>query len=134
MELHTLNSDLYETHRRVDSIEMILKKIDKIHELLEKMKFNKTFIDYFYSDKLHEEQLQIFDKEIQLLLIFMHDLKNDLTLRVQKEQEALLSAQGEISTTESKDQNLQSVIELQEKRINEQIEKFEVLQRVLVKV
>ncbi len=109
----------------VEKTEQILLKLIEIKKIMNyTMSFN---ISYF----IWKEILQV---QIDYLLMVISDLRSDLSIRLTEQQQSLESAKSEVEKNIHWTTELESVSELQRARLDRQIEQFEELQRVLVKV
>lgn len=72
--------------------------------------------------------------EIEIMKYILTDLRSDLSLRLTEQQQFLESAKSEVEKNIQWTTELEKVSELQKLRLDKQIEQFEELQRVLVKV
>jgi hypothetical protein len=133
-EILSANKYFQKNLKNIDEIGTVLEKIDHMNILLGKMKRNLLFTDMLYSDKIHEEQFSIFKKELLLLLKYMQNLRSDLSIRLTEQQQSLESAKSEVEENIQWTTELKQVSELQKIRLDKQIEQFEELQRVLVKI
>ncbi len=68
------------------------------------------------------------------LLLILTNLRSDLQLRLIEQQQTLEQAKSSLSTHVHWSDELGRVSELQRARLDKQIEQFEELQRVLVKI
>ncbi len=128
------NKALIESVKSVDDIDAILGKVEEIYKLVNQMNWNLPFTDYFYSDRIHEIQKNIFQNEILFLTWVLQDLKKDLSLRL-SEQGALLSeAKGKVKKHLDTLPELEDTKRIQEIRLDSQIQEFEKLQKILIKV
>ncbi len=71
---------------------------------------------------------------IQYCNSIIRNLINDLILNTEKQQQSLESAKSEVEKNIAWTTELEQVSELQRARLDKQIEQFEELQKVLVKV
>lgn len=72
--------------------------------------------------------------ELEFFLYILTDLRSDLTIRIQEQQSTLESAKSEVEKNIAWTTELNQVSELQRVRLDKQIEQFEELQRVLVRI
>jgi hypothetical protein len=92
------------------------------------------FSRLFYSEVIYKEQIHIITTELILLIEYLTDLRSDLTIRLAEQQKTLEQAKSEVEQNIHGTSELNQVSELQSARLDRQIEQFEELQRVLVKV
>ncbi len=78
--------------------------------------------------------IKIVENQLNNILGILNDLRSDLTNRLNEQQEILESAKSEVSKNIQWTTELDQVSELQRMRLDKQIEQFEELQSVLVKV
>ncbi len=131
-ELINTNETLQEWIINSDSLDIILHKIKNIYDFLYTLKtsnrIRKNSVDHrLISNDLLSEQLSYF-------FIILTDLRSDLTLRLKEQQKVLEGARSEVEANIWWTKWLEEVSELQKVRLDKQIEQFEELQRVLVKV
>ena len=75
-----------------------------------------------------------YNKLIEYLLIILINLRSDLQLRLEEQQKTLEQTKSEVEKNIHWTTELEQVSELQRARLDRQIEQFEELQKVLVKV
>jgi hypothetical protein len=110
----------------IDNIDKILKNISSLYrEFCTLVKYQKS--DALFSKFWFKYQLDYF-------LFILSDLRSDLTIRLAEQQKTLEKAKNEIEQNIKWTSKLNQVSELQRARLDRQIEQFEELQRVLVKV
>ncbi len=119
--LANINQLLNTNNRSIENTPLILKKIETIIHLY-KYKF------YHFLDP------KTIPLELQYFILLLTDLRSDLSIRLAEQQSTLESAKSEVEKNITWTTELNQVSELQLARLNRQIEKFEELQRVLVKV
>ncbi len=98
------------------------------------MNWNLPFTDYFYSDRIHEEQKIIFKNEILFLIGILRDLKKDLSVRLSEQESLLHEAKRKVKKHLDTLPELEDTKRVQEMRLDSQIQEFEKLQKILVKV
>ncbi len=111
-----------------DNIEVILEKSLYIQPIIEKALKQKRL---FEKTRL---RINYFDNLLQYLLLILTDLRSDLQIRLIEKQQTLKKAEVEIENNIYWTPELSQVSELQMARLDREIEQFEELQRVLVKV
>jgi hypothetical protein len=115
----------------LDIIEVITTKNLKIRTIVSEIQMLKFldkifFVRYMYSNTLNAILLTLIE--------YLLDLRSDLATRIIEQQSALESAKTEVENTITGTPELLAVSEAQQVRLERQIEQFEELQRVLVRV
>ncbi|NRH21199.1 hypothetical protein HOO68_04090 [Candidatus Gracilibacteria bacterium] len=105
----------------LDTIPVILDKIKKIEKIFR----------YNLNEK---NSLEIKSLELEYITLILIDLRSDLQLRLTEQKNTLESAKSEVKKNIRGTTELNKVSELQGARLDKQIEQFEELQRVLMKV
>lgn len=102
---------------------------------------NKDLVKIYKNTKLYwsevvflQELQSLIKSEIHFTLVRIQDLRSDLAIRLSEQQKQLKSAKSEVEKNITWTTELNHVSELQRARLDRQIEQFEELQRVLVKV
>lgn len=121
-----INKDITSTQ----SINDIINKNQEILLLILKVNNYNKIINLFTNIDISE----IYKATILWSMNILSDLRSDLSIRLTEEQQILEWAKSEIEENIKGTTELESVSELQKIRIDKQIEQFEELQRVLVKV
>ena len=119
--LANINQLLNTNNRSIENTPLILKKIETIIHLY-KYKF------YHFLDP------KTIRLELQYFILLLTDLRSDLSIRLAEQQSTLESAKSEVEKNITWTTELNQVSELQRARLDRQIEQFEELQRVLVKI
>lgn len=109
-----------------DEIEFIAKKVGLLYTLM-----NYT-IEISRKYRLPRIRTMIMKEAIFVQLI-LTDLRSDLAIRLSEQQKTLEQAKSEVEQTIKWSTELEQVSELQQARLDRQIEQFEELQKVLVK-
>ncbi|MDD2693949.1 MAG: hypothetical protein PHY14_03375 [Candidatus Gracilibacteria bacterium] len=94
-------------------------------KLDEKIKQQKT---------LNKRYGRLIRDTIEWILHVLSNLRSDLQLRLEEQQKTLEQAKSEVEQNIHGTIELEQISELQQARLDKQIEQFEELQRVLVKV
>ena len=128
-ELEIFNTFWMKNSGKLQNIEEILTGIESIHK-----KFSKLHILDLYIDTTDSKYLFLQKTEIKYFIEILTDLRSDLSIRLIEQQQALKSAKSEVEKNIIWITELNQVSELQRARLDKQIEQFEELQRVLVKV
>ncbi len=79
-------------------------------------------------------ELEIRENQYNYFKMVQENISSDLISRIEKIKHSLQSAKSEVSKNIQWTTELDHVSELQKVRLNKQIEQFEALQKVLVKV
>ena len=123
--------NLAEWNVHTNTIEIVLNKIEILWKqvwLLHNLKW--ISILYF----LYQEYIQWISWVINYITKLLLKLRSDLQIRLDEQQKVLESAKSEVEKNIHWTTELDYVSELQKARLDRQIEQFEELQRVLVKV
>lgn len=127
-----LNLFLENTKENLDSLDIIIDKIEKNHVSIREIrlprKIRKNPLDHKIVSK---KQLEA---QVFFYLKILNDLKIDFITEIEKKVTELQSAKSETTSNISWTPELSKVSDLQKARLDRQIEQFEELQRVLVKV
>lgn len=134
--LNLLISDFLKKLSKINTIYINeINYVEKTEQILLKLIEIKKIMNYIMSFNLWyfiwKEILQV---QIDYLLMVISDLRSDLALRLTEQQNLLEYAKSEVSENIKWTTELESISELQKVRLDKQIEQFEELQRVLVKV
>jgi len=114
-----------------------LESIESIEEIIEEMKSIQVMMtqDLLY---LQQNELRIFEQIMQKEILFCNsiliNLRSDLHFRLIEQQSTLTEAKSELEANVKGTTELNSISELQQARLNRQIEQFEELQRVLTRI
>ena len=111
----------------MDEILDFLDHLQKILKFLTVYKFLFRFLVWVNIEDIFEET------KIWVMWV-LRDLKSDLNIQIMNQQSILKTAKSEVEIHIQWTTELKSVSELQKVRLDKQIEQFEELQRVLVKV
>ena len=112
--------------------EEILIKVENIYKLnTELLQIQNRIRSSWQYRKKYEDMIPETYKWLKAILT---DLRSDLSIRLSEQQSTLESAKSEVEKNITWTTELESVSELQRARLDRQIEQFEELQRVLVKV
>ncbi len=137
--VHELNKALYSQYQNIAPIDDIIKNTEIIKTTItqiSKSKFRKggegdTILQI---NLFPAKDKYILKEESQFLYNILTDLRSDLQIRLTEQQQILESAKSEVTENIQWTTELAQVSELQKIRLDKQIEQFEELQRVLVKV
>lgn len=122
-----------ETTNVIEEIPHIISSLDAIYSKMQVIKRLLIFRFMFSKlgkDRLHKLLILITQISIQIIT----NLRSDLALRLTEQQKTLEQAKSEIEKTIRWTSALEQVSELQKARLDRQIEQFEELQKVLVRV
>jgi hypothetical protein len=135
-QLFTLIKDLEDFNifwkkniQNIQNINEILNWIEVIHK-----KINKITLLTKYALFKNSMYKNLHKNEIEYFLEILTNLRSDLSIRLAEQQSLLESAKWEVEKNIKWTSELNQVSELQKIRLDKQIEQFEELQRVLVKV
>lgn len=131
--LITSNKSFLEEKNRTESISEILTLTSTILTLVNKLRYLRYFVYLFYNSSLTSFN-KINTSQVQLVLSTLISLRSDLQLRLTEQLSTLEQAKSEVSTHIQWTNVLNQVSELQKARLDRQIEQFEELQRVIMKV
>lgn len=121
-----INKDITSTQ----SINDIINKNQEILSLIVKVKNYKKIINLFTNIDISE----IHKATILWNISILTDLRSDLSIRLIEQEQILKSTKSEVESNIKWTTLLEQVSELQKTRLDKQIEQFEELQRVLIKV
>ena len=130
--IQALSNTIDEYIEQKQTIEEILLKVEYINKL------NKAFLSMekkIQSNmKFRKKYGNLVNKSLEWLSDILTNLRSDLQLRLEEQQKTLEQAKSEVEQNIHGTTELDQVSELQKNRLDRQIEQFEELQRVLVKV
>ncbi len=125
---------LNKEEKKISNIETILNSIESLRLIMRRFSIMRKLFWYLLT-KTTNNALNIYSETVHInALNILYDLRNDLTLRIDSKKNILESAKSEVSKNIQWTTELDQVSELQKGRLDRQIEQFEELQRVLVKV
>ena len=133
ISLKKQNIELWEIQGKIEELWEILIISNNTLQLIQKLAKFKYFVKIFYPRKIQSYN-KIFNIQYSVILLILTDLRSDLLIRLTEQQESLKSAKSEVESHIKWTIELDQVSELQRIRLDKQIEQFEELQRVLVKV
>ncbi len=122
------------TLKYTENIDEILLKLKDIHTLVKKIIVIIGFFRFTIKDSERQEIYQYLAERAVFILAFSINLRSDLQVRLMEQQKILESAKSKVSKHITWTTELDHVSGLQRVRLDKQIEQFEELQRVLVKV
>jgi hypothetical protein len=112
----------------------ILETTEKLQKMLASLKFLK-FIPYFGRSKKFTNVLEWYAHYIESTIFWtLLNLKKELFQKMTKKSEILSTAKSELQKTSEWNHTLSNITFLQSARLDQQIEQFEALQKVLIKV
>lgn len=128
-------SRIFEVSKNIiDPVDGILKNTQYIHKLISTIRNINRFMLFFGEKQIIIQINEFLRSDIQSLLKFLDNLRSDLQIRLTEQQNILESAKSDVSKNIHWTSELDHVSELQKIRLDRQIEQFEELQRVLVKI
>ena len=101
-------------------------------KLFRKLKRIRGYISFFDSDNSRTLS-HIQENDQAVIMAVIQDMISDLQLRLEEQQKTLEQAKSEVEQNIHGTSELNQVSELQRARLDQQIEQFKELQRVLVK-
>ncbi len=119
---------------KIDQINTIFLKLENIQRTFQKVQIYQKLTEFLLSNKWRIMLKNEIQKELQYFINYILNLRSDLTTRLTEQKNILESAKSEVSKNIQWTTELDQVSELQKIRLDKQIEQFEELQRVLVKV
>lgn len=118
-----------------NDLEKILEKTELIYaSLLDMQKWQFLMKFLFFIPQLSLRLKILWKKEIELFILILADTQSNLSIRLTEQQQTLESAKSEVEKNIVWSTELNQVSELQQARLDRQIEQFKELQRALVKV
>ncbi len=153
-----LNEWLYRDYKDISHLEAILEKTASIHDMILPLKNllngeklpgeKKTFLPLYLKIRFPKKSKNAQDtgyilsetirdalrKELHFLFSILKDLRSDLISSLSEQKRILKSAKTEVTENIKWSTELEKVSEVQKVRLDKQIEQFEELQKVLVKV
>lgn len=140
-KIEYLNTELFRSRNSIDGFSMIEEKFTIVYNIIKvTIIYNKVLqgsvIKIWKHIQINTGDLfqDFFYKECSFIYTILKDLHSDLSIRLAKQQKVLESAKWEVEKNIKWTTDLNQVSELQKARLDKQIEQFEELQRVLVKV
>ena len=120
--------------KNVQDIDTILEKVNELFFLHKKLIFINSCILYFHFGSEKSSFSLTLSYSLTWMNMILQNLRSDLTLRLAEQQKTLEWAKSDVEMNIRWSTELNAVSELQKARLDRQIEQFEELQRVLVKV
>lgn len=114
----------------IDELQILCENIYKNTRAIRKL----LSINFLFTKEGKEKIQQLWILVTNITLSLLTDLRSDLSIRLTEQQQTLESAKSEVKNNITWTPELNQVSELQRARLDRQIEQFEELQRVLVKV
>ncbi len=124
----------HQTEEYYENINEILDKLEKMKRTTSIIIKFLNFLRYIIKEKDYILIRNYLDNEMGFFIPFIQNLRSDLSIRLAEQQSALESAKSEVEKNITWTTELNQVSELQRARLDRQIEQFEELQRVLVKI
>ena len=129
----SLHKVIEESIQIIQTIDEILIKLNEVYLLHKKLILIRNIIEFTGNDTYIELNRTI-KKSLSWSISIITNLQNDLTLRLTEQQKALEWAKSDVEMNIAWTPELNGVSELQKARLDRQIEQFEELQKVLMKV
>ena len=134
--------------KKISSIYSLFAKIHKTNQsITEIIEYNQYILEIynsmttflkrrrlFFSIRFHENVSILFNNEFTNFIWLLDNLRSDLATRLTEQRQILEWAKSEVERNITGTPELLAVSELQKTRLDRQIEQFEELQRVLVRV
>lgn len=119
---------------QIQHIDDILRKTKSCLIILRQVHFLYRFRYLLFSNDSYGILRALLGQLPIFIISVLTDLRSDLSIRITEQQQSLESAKSEVEKNIAWTTELNQVSELQRARLDRQIEQFEELQRVLVKV
>ncbi len=132
--IYEMNLRILKQASTINTINEILEICNNIYWLINKVKFYRYILYFLYGHDSIYYLNTILGIEMKWLNLVLTDLRSDVSIRLTEQQQSLESAKSEVEKNIQWTTELESVSGLQRARLDRQIEQFEELQRVLVKV
>ncbi len=116
------------------TLDSILEKTGITYNAITDIQSRRKFTKLFYSKKIWELYEQFYILIWIFIVNLLTKLRSDLKIRLDEEEKILESAKSEVEKNIQWTTELDDVSKMQKTRLDRQIEQFEELQRVLVKV
>ena len=129
----SLHKVIEESIQIIQTIDEILIKLNEVYLLHKKLILIRNIIEFTGNDTYIELNRTI-KKSLSWSISIITNLQNDLTLRLTEQQKTLEWAKSDVEMNIAWTPELNGVSELQKARLDRQIEQFEELQKVLMKV
>lgn len=117
-----------------ENIEEIIQHLEWIYQTIKTISYFRSAVWLLGGNESYNNIYKRLGKKNQILLKFINNLRSDLSIRLTEHQQSLESAKLEVESNIQWTTELKQASELQRTRLDKQIEQFEELQRVLVKV
>ncbi len=130
----SLNTALKKELIRLSRVDTIIKMITWIYETLKSIQSLRRYIWWIFSKDTQKILNEYFRFMYTDILSLITNLRSDLSARLLEQQKSLEWAKTEVEKHIGWTSELEQVSELQKARLDRQIEQFEELQRVLVKI
>ena len=130
IELHKEISYNIDSLKSINSILNKTENINLLQNKLYRMRFLISILDYRNS----REFSRVTTASLKWCIVILTDLRSDLATRLTEQRSVLESAKTEVEKNITGTPELLAVSEAQKLRLDRQIEQFEELQRVLVRV
>ena len=94
--MSSLNLRLKRGLEKIDTTDLIIKKINLIYEQVISIHSYLSTIDHYYFDDAYFEQRESIQKEITFILRVLTNLRSDLQLRLEEQKNSLEQAKSEV--------------------------------------
>lgn len=132
-ELTKYNEPLLKLSVWINNIDEILNFIEVIWEIIQKINKRKQLFEIFCNQHAFWIYNNLIRSEIEFASKILDNLRSDLSIRITEQQNILESTKYKIEKNITWTTELKLVSELQQARLDKQIEQFEELQRILIK-
>ncbi len=119
---------------------LVLKEMERVQSIEDTLSFSEEIYSITKENNrqgkiwMHFSEKKYYENIVLFHIYILQNLRSDLALRLSEQQYVLESAKSEVSKNIQWTTELDHVSELQRVRLDKQIEQFEELQRVLIKV
>lgn len=133
-EILELQRILNSTEKTIEEIDQILPIIQNIYTRILTIKDKVLSNNFIFSESGKTKLKNVWTVATKIALRILSNLRSDLQFRLEEQQKTLESAKSEVENNIHWTTELNAISELQITRLDKQIEQFEELQRVLVKI
>jgi hypothetical protein len=119
---------------KTDDIDLILTKTEYIKNNLSRLITIYRGVRLLYNQRTIENYEEMLGCIIKIFIDVSINIKGDLSENIYSIQESLISAKSDVAKNITGTPDLMKVSELQQARLDSQIQEFEKLQKILVKV
>ena len=115
----------------IDEVEIVLDKVKQIYSIIRVLIVFRYFKEWFKTGRNYRDSTE---EQIQFLYNISKNLIEDLKIKIKKHENIIQQARWEISDKVKETSKWSEGLLLQKVRLDQQIEQFEELQKVLVKL